>query len=323
MKRFKFIHYTLFLTLLLFMAACNTSGPEIPGEPDTATLTVNVEGEGAVTTVVDGQTVTVTDGWSESFEEGSTVVLTATPADPATTEVNWTGCAQVDAATNSCTVALNADTTVSVAFVPVTTEPEPEPGTERLERHIAADEDDAEEFRSATTTPYENPEGFVHLNSSTLDLTYDAGFSTDQVVGLRFTDIGIPQGANITNAYIQFTARGTNASVVAVEITGQAADNAAPFEANLHNLSNRLSDTVGAVSWTPAPWDTVGAAGEAQQTPDLTEIVQQLVNRPGWQAGNAMVFLITNLGEAEARRAVSHDRDPAQAPLLVIEYTTN
>ncbi|MCD6188230.1 MAG: VWA domain-containing protein [Desulfuromusa sp.] len=53
------------------------------------------------------------------------------------------------------------------------------------------------------------------------------------------------------------------------------------------------------------------------QTPDLTEIVQKIVNRSGWSSGNAMVFFINGSGH---RTAVSYDGSRSAAPLLHVEY---
>jgi hypothetical protein len=66
-----------------------------------------------------------------------------------------------------------------------------------LDVQIAAGNDDAEEGLAA---------GNVSLNSSDLELIYDAGNGGDQVVGIRFGNIDLPPGAVIEKAYVQFTA---------------------------------------------------------------------------------------------------------------------
>ena len=45
-------------------------------------------------------------------------------------------------------------------------------------------------------------DGDMHFTSTDLEMVHD---SVDQIVGLRFRNITIPQGSSITNAYIQFT----------------------------------------------------------------------------------------------------------------------
>ena len=55
-----------------------------------------------------------------------------------------------------------------------------------------------------------------------------------------------------------------------------------------------------------------------QRTSDLSAIVQEIVDRPGWEASNSMAFMITGTG---ARTAESFNGNSAGAPLLHIEFT--
>ena len=74
---------------------------------------------------------------------------------------------------------------------------------------------------------------------------------------------------------------------------------------------------MSAVLWSPPPWSTVGAVGPEQRTPDLSVVLSEIVNRPGWASGQSLVFLISGTGR---RVAASQDGDPAGAPTLHIEY---
>jgi hypothetical protein len=67
------------------------------------------------------------------------------------------------------------------------------------------------------------------------------------------------------------------------------------------------------------PWTTTGDAGPDQQTPNLATIIQEIVDRPGWASGNAMVVIVNGTG---VRSAESYDGDvPAAAPLLHVSYS--
>ncbi len=70
------------------------------------------------------------------------------------------------------------------------------------------------------------------------------------------------------------------------------------------------------MSWAPAPWTLVGEAGIDQRTPDLAGVIQEIVNRPGWASGNAMVMLISGTGHRTAR---AYEGEAAGAALLHIE----
>jgi hypothetical protein len=56
---------------------------------------------------------------------------------------------------------------------------------------------------------------------------------------------------------------------------------------------------------------------ERHFTPDLAVLVQGLVDRGDWAAGNAIVFIITGSG---VRTAESYDGEHLAAPILPVEY---
>lgn len=171
---------------------------------------------------------------------------------------------------------------------------------------IASSSDDAEQGGSA---------GTVNLTSSDLELTVDG--SKNQTVGMRFTGVNVPKGATIARAWIQFTADASHSGGTTVTIQGQAADNPATFNTSAFNVSSRTRTTASAV-WAIPSW-TEGGAGTAQRSPELKTIVQQIVDRAGWNSGNAMAFIVTGNG---VRAAVSFDGEPADAATLHIELGT-
>jgi hypothetical protein len=61
----------------------------------------------------------------------------------------------------------------------------------------------------------------------------------------------------------------------------------------------------------------VGAAGPDQQTPDITSIIQEIVDQPSWANGNSLVIIIAGSG---TRTAESFEGSSIDAPLLHIEY---
>ena len=182
--------------------------------------------------------------------------------------------------------------------------------TTTFEKRVSASLDDVEQ----------RPTGSVYTGSSDLELVDDVESSlVGQTIGLRFTGINVPAGATITKAYIQFQAKEAWTGATSVLIHGQNSANAAAFANTTNNVSLR-PQTAASVAWTIAPWNTVGAAGLDQRTPDLTSIVQQIADTSGWSALNSMAFIITGSG---TRTAWAYDGNAAAAPLLHIEYTLN
>ena len=177
-----------------------------------------------------------------------------------------------------------------------------------IDRTIASTLDDAEE--SST--------GWVLIGSSDLELVADNSRG-NQLVGLRFTELGIPQGATITSASVQFDADETNTEATALLVRAEAADTAAPFSANNFDISSRAT-TTESVAWNPPAWSSRPAAGPDQRTPDLSVIVQEVVDRPGWQTGGALALVISGTGK---RVATSFDKNPASAPRLLVEFSAD
>jgi hypothetical protein len=160
----------------------------------------------------------------------------------------------------------------------------------------------------------EGPLGTVALNEPVLDLG-----GLYRRVGLRFTGISIPQNAGITRAYIEFTVAGSDSSNTTLTIEAQAADNPVEFTASAMNIRERVTYATSVDWYINYAWQTENAV---HQSAELKDLVQKIVNRSGWSAGNAMVFVITSNDEI-FRRAKSWDLDPNKAPKLHIEYTAN
>ena len=174
-----------------------------------------------------------------------------------------------------------------------------------FEVRVATGNDDAEERVSS---------GNMNLTSSDMELIADSGNA--QLVGLRFTNVTVPNGATISNSYVQFQVDETDSGATNVNIQGEDTDDAPTFTTSNSNISSR-SLTGASVAWAPVPWTTVGDAGPDQRTPDIAAVIQEIVNRPGWSSGNDIVIIITGSGE---RTAESYNGVSTAAPLLHIEY---
>ncbi len=270
---------------------------------------------------------TVDAGPDLAIEISDAAVLDGTVSDdglpdpPAATSATWTKVSGLGSVTFTDPNAVDTTATFSAAgtytlrlsatdgslgaFDDVTVSVTGPGGESGFEAMVSMSTDDAEEEAS----------GAVDLNSSDLELTFDG---SNQTVGIRFGAIPIPNGATILAASIQFTVDETPSDPTALVIQGESIDSAATFTSVDFSISSRPR-TSASVPWNPAPWPTTGAAGPDQQTPDLSTIVQEIVSRPGWAAGNSLAFIITGTGE---RVAESWDGDTSAAPNLSVLYTT-
>lgn len=175
-----------------------------------------------------------------------------------------------------------------------------------LSVRVSNGNDDAEEKISS---------GAMDLSSSDLEMIDDGGA---QYVGMRFGGVGIPRNAVITEAYVQFSTDEVNSEATSLLINGEAVDNSATYAATAFNISSRPRTAAG-VSWTPAAWSTVSEISDIQRTPNIASVVQEIVNRSGWNAQNALSIIVSGTGK---RVAKAYNLSATEAPLLVVKYYT-
>jgi hypothetical protein len=185
---------------------------------------------------------------------------------------------------------------------------------------IAASDDDMEEWIAGATQT--KTVGTMDPGSTDLELGTEAVANGDpQMVGMRFTSVNIPEKAYIKSAYLQFTvdatAKNTDPNDLVIKV--QEADNPATFNSLVSFDVSSRSKVADSVTWTtPAgSWATVGAAGADQRSTNIATLLQKIVDRDGWNSGNAVAFFITGSG---LREAESYDGSPADAPKLIVEY---
>jgi len=165
---------------------------------------------------------------------------------------------------------------------------------------VSHNDDDAEE----------KDDGQMELDRDTPEL------GKKRYVGLRFLNVKIPQGATIIHAYIEFKASDSDNEVTHLQIQGEDRHNALRFTGIQNNISIQPK-TTASVTWNSIPEWT---KDESYQTPDLTSIVQEIVDRAGWSSGNAMAILFRSTDLSGKRRFYAHDKSPASTPVLHVEY---
>ncbi len=146
-----------------------------------------------------------------------------------------------------------------------------------------------------------------------LHLTYNSEVSATKTVGLRFDDVKIPQGANVTQAILEFTSSQSHSSTTTSTIYAHDTDNSPTFSTTNGNITSR-SKTQASEAWTIPSW---GSSGEIVQSDDISDVVQEVVDRNNWCGGNALSLILEGSG---LREAISYDTNPDEAPVLKISY---
>lgn len=148
------------------------------------------------------------------------------------------------------------------------------------------------------------------------ELTFNP--NSNDYVGLRFRNIALPQGAIVSNAYLEFTAY-QNSQNNSTSMTIQAANEADP--SSFQNYSRYLLRNKAKTA--SVTWSGIGRwyRNRDYQSPSVAGIVNQLVNRGDWQSGNDMMFILSDFNNA--RGAYTYSERPSGAAKLVIEFQGN
>ena len=165
------------------------------------------------------------------------------------------------------------------------------------------------------------------LTSSDLELGYEGNMAPAalQTIGCRWVGIAVPRGATITEAWVQFSADDIDNPYhvlpVSLVIVGQLSPNPETFVATAGDISSRPT-TSAQVVWDIPQWMTVHAMGPEERTPDISSIIQEIVNQPGWSGEGIVLMFGDNPANPSAgtREAESFNGSADDAPLLHISF---
>jgi len=168
---------------------------------------------------------------------------------------------------------------------------------------VASAVDDANELSGVVTT------------NSTTAWVGNGGSTTASYLGLRFNNLPIPQGAVISSADLQFYSSQSQWIGLTAEIAAETAS-AQPFNTTAPSLRNltvaRVTHNTN-VQWLGNTWYSFSA---------VKNLVQEVVNLPGWNTGSSMAFIIHGTGGTWGRKFFTpFDLNPATAPRLVITFS--
>ncbi len=97
------------------------------------------------------------------------------------------------------------------------------------------------------------------------------------------------------------------------------------YNATEGQMLARYANTIGNVDWDDMPaW----YQDLTYISPDLTPLVQNIVNRPGWKAGNGVGIFWTDFDQRTPwhgsfwRRVYSYNLEPTKAPKIIVDFRT-
>jgi hypothetical protein len=171
-------------------------------------------------------------------------------------------------------------------------------------------------FQIAAGTDDVNEDGTTFDASGGTVWVGNASVNTASYTGLRFTGVSIPRNATITSARLEVNAAATQWIGLGFEIGIEAASTSAPF-GTAARPSQRTLLTPRVQHSSDGQW----IAGTWYQLDQIAPIVQALVTRSDWNAGNALALVLRGTGNAWARKsAQAYEGTAALAPRLVVTY---
>ncbi|MBC8472615.1 MAG: hypothetical protein H8D56_24385 [Planctomycetes bacterium] len=154
----------------------------------------------------------------------------------------------------------------------------------------------------------------MYVDSSDLELPDDGGL---QVIGLRFLNVQVPIGVEITNAYVVFTVEDVSGpDAVNLIIDGELVPNAPKFTETDYDVSSRIR-TEANIEWQPGAWPT---ANQKQHTSDISTVIQEIINQDGWSSGNAMAIIISDNPDNPSQGVRVATSGTGTTTMLHIEY---
>jgi hypothetical protein len=171
-------------------------------------------------------------------------------------------------------------------------------------------------FQIADATDDVNEDGTT-FTAGSAGVWLGTGQSTaTSLTGLRFRGVSLPRGATIVSARLEVYSRQSQWLNLAFAIRGEAAGNSAAFAAG-SRPSGRATTTQVVNHSSNAQW----LANTWYQVNDVAAVVQEIVNRGDWQAGNALALVLRGSGGAYARKFVRSYEDGATTSIrLVVTY---
>jgi len=151
---------------------------------------------------------------------------------------------------------------------------------------------------------------------STMKLLQIASEQKDQVVALRFENIPVSKGEKIDHVYLQVYGAKEGLGSTSIAISAELSPNSQRIAIIPNAITSRPRSTQSVI-WTlneglSDPWER----HEVWVSPDLREIVEEVLSHPNWEKNNAITFFLTGSGD---RTVYSFNAGECLAPSLVFE----
>jgi hypothetical protein len=173
---------------------------------------------------------------------------------------------------------------------------------------------------AATDDAYITPDlAFISTTSTFLRMGVDGAGDANHT-GVRFRNVTVANGAAVVSAFIRFVAAHNNPTTTCdLNIVGE--NNAAPAAFSTYADFIGRSQTSASVLWNNV---SAWLAGAQYDTPDISPVIQEIVDLGGWASGNDLVVFVEDNGSDTGgfRQGASFDHTVyEEAELTIVTQT--
>ncbi len=137
--------------------------------------------------------------------------------------------------------------------------------------------------------------------------------------GYRFPTVEVPAGATVLVAYVIVEARITSTDGAGVEIAIHCEDEDDPVDVTSFADMGARVRTSNSTNWDGEDF----VVDTPTNSPDITAVIQEILDRSGWNSGQAMHIIFDNRNSTAGfyYDLHSYDGDADRAMKLHVEYT--
>lgn len=162
---------------------------------------------------------------------------------------------------------------------------------------------------------YSSPPSFFDAASTSIRIGGSA--AVPQTGGALFRNVAIPAAATITTCFVRFTGAATDTRNGNDVIRFEYADD--PTNPTDYSGVASRTRTTASVTW-PAASPTSGVTID---TPDLSTVLQEVIDRPGWVSGNNVHLLIDWVSGNNDVQLASFNHATLTEPVLHVTFAEN
>jgi hypothetical protein len=136
-------------------------------------------------------------------------------------------------------------------------------------------------------------------------------------MAVRITDLPYQNGATVSDARLILTIADSAKNDAEGTWYAHDIDDSPTLQHEVDGDIDGRTKTTASVAWTT---NDLGTAGNQATTPSLAAVVQEVVDRPGWQPGNNITFLYVHNSATDLISVAAYDAASFEEPAYYSEY---